>query len=88
MKDKAKLYDLKSVLKSNSFDVIIVTKIPFFRVFFNVKLGRSSLQFVATICLMKHIYMMKTDRGRHTIELLKAKHSLVQRKKEMKINLE
>jgi len=43
---------LKSALKSDSFDVAIGTKIPFFRVLVTIEPGHSLLQFVTTNCLM------------------------------------
>ena len=43
---------LKSSLKSDSFDVAIGIKIPFFRVLVTIEPGRSLLQFVTTNCLI------------------------------------
>ena len=47
-----KLICLKSALKCDSFDAIIVIKIPFFRVSVTIEPDRSLLQFVTTKCLM------------------------------------
>ena len=46
-----KLIYLKSSLKSDSFDVAIGIKIPFFRVLVTIEPGRSLLQLVTTNCL-------------------------------------
>ena len=46
-----KLIYLKSTLKSDSFDVYIGIKIPFFLILANIGSGRSLLQFVTTNCL-------------------------------------
>ena len=47
-----KLIYLKSVLKCDSFDVIIGIKIPFLRVLVTIEPSRSLLQFVTTNCLI------------------------------------
>ena len=43
---------LKSILKCDSFDVIIGIKIPFLRVSVTIEPGRSLLQFITTNCLI------------------------------------
>ena len=47
-----KLIYLESAWKFDSFDVSFSIKIPFFRVSFTIKPGRSLLQFVTTNCLI------------------------------------